>query len=81
MVIPLLWELERKQNSNLNYLIINIKGQLHPVRLLQTDKGEAMSKNKVPPGYKVIFCKSIRKNGKTIYPKHGKVFRLVVKDK
>lgn len=40
-----------------------------------------MSKDRVPPGYKVIFCRYIRKNGRIIYPKNGKFFRLVVKDK
>lgn len=26
--------------------------------------------------YKLVFCKYIRKNGKTIYPKKSKVFRI-----
>ncbi len=28
--------------------------------------------------YKLIFCKYIRKNGKTIYPKKAKAFRIWV---
>jgi len=27
---------------------------------------------------RLVYCKSIRKNGKTIYPKKGKVFRFWV---
>lgn len=28
--------------------------------------------------YVLVFCKSIRKNGKTIYPKRSKVFKFWV---
>jgi len=28
-----------------------------------------------------VFCRSIRKNGKVIYPKKGQFFRFWVKDK
>ena len=29
-------------------------------------------------GYKIIFCRFIRKNGKVIYPKSGKFFKFKV---
>lgn len=33
----------------------------------------------VPEGYTVVFCRYITlKNGKRVYPKNAKVFRLVV---
>lgn len=40
-----------------------------------------MSDFKVENGklYKLVYCKYIRKNGKTIYPSKGKVFRFWVK--
>jgi len=28
--------------------------------------------------YKLVFCKSIRRNGKTIYPKNSKFFKFWV---
>ena len=31
--------------------------------------------------YKLIFCKSIRRNGKTIYPKNTRFFKFWVEDK
>jgi hypothetical protein len=34
---------------------------------------------KVPVGYREVFCRFIRKNGKIIYPKNGKVFHFYVK--
>ena len=35
---------------------------------------------KVPPvGYREVFAKFIRKNGKVIYPKNAKVFHFFVK--
>lgn len=39
-----------------------------------------METRKVKGGkaYKLVFVKSIRKNGKTIYPKNAKVFRFWV---
>lgn len=38
--------------------------------------------NNVPEGYTVVFCRYITlKNGKRIYPKNAKVFRLVVPEK
>lgn len=30
---------------------------------------------------KLVFCRFIRKNGKKIYPKNGRVFRFYVKRK
>lgn len=35
----------------------------------------------VPNGYREVFCKYIRKNGKIIYPKNGKVFHFFIKVK
>jgi len=35
----------------------------------------------VPSGYREVFCKFIRKNGKIIYPKNGKVFHFFIKVK
>jgi len=35
----------------------------------------------VPNGYREVFCKYIRKNGKIIYPKSGKVFHFFIKVK
>lgn len=39
-----------------------------------------MSDFKVVDGksYKLVYCKYIRRNGKTIYPKNGKMFRFWV---
>jgi len=35
-----------------------------------------------PPGYREVFCRSIRlKNGKVIVPKNGKVFHFFIKVK
>jgi len=41
------------------------------------EKGGPMKK--VPVGYREVFCRFIRKNGKIIYPKNGKVFHFYVK--
>lgn len=35
--------------------------------------------NKCPDGYKEVFCRYIKRNGKIIYPKNGKVFHFFVK--
>jgi len=35
----------------------------------------------VPKGYREIFCRYIRKNGKIIYPKKAKFFHFFVKVK
>jgi hypothetical protein len=32
-----------------------------------------------PKGYKEVICRYVRRNGKIIYPKNGKVFRFFVK--
>ena len=32
------------------------------------------------PGYKLIFCRFVYRNGVRIYPKKGKFFRFWVKD-
>ncbi len=32
-------------------------------------------------GYIIVYCRSIKKNGKTYYPKKGKVFKLRIKPK
>ena len=40
-----------------------------------------MPKNEVPKGYREVFCRYIRKNGKIIYPKNSRFFRFIVKDK
>jgi len=34
-----------------------------------------------PKGYKYVFCRYIVKNGKRIYPKNAKCFRILVRDK
>jgi hypothetical protein len=34
-----------------------------------------------PQGYKEVFCRYIRRNGKIIYPKNGKLFHFFVKIK
>ena len=34
-----------------------------------------------PKGYKEVFCRYIRRNGKIIFPKNGKVFHFFVKIK
>ena len=34
-----------------------------------------------PVGYKEVFCRYIRKNGKTIYPSKGQFFHFYVKIK
>jgi len=33
----------------------------------------------VPEGYRVVYARSILKNGKRIYPRSAKVFRFLVK--
>lgn len=38
-----------------------------------------MAKKTPPAGYREVFAKYIRKNGKVIYPKNGKVFHFYVK--
>jgi hypothetical protein len=39
-----------------------------------------MAIKKAPrPGYREVFCRFIRRNGKIIYPKNGKVFHFYVK--
>jgi hypothetical protein len=35
----------------------------------------------VPEGYVVVYCRSIRKNGRVIYPKKARVFRFIVKSR
>lgn len=40
----------------------------------------AADREAVPPGYKVIYRRYIVKDGRKIYPKKAKAFRLVVKD-
>lgn len=32
-----------------------------------------------PAGYRIVFARYIRRNGKIIYPKKAKVFRFFVK--
>ena len=39
-----------------------------------------MAKKTPPVGYREVFAKYIRKNGKVIYPKKAKVFRFFVKN-
>lgn len=39
-----------------------------------------MSSNSKGPGYHVVYCRYIVKNGVKIYPKKSKVFRIYVKD-
>ena len=34
-----------------------------------------------PPGYHLVICRSICRNGKTIYPKNGEYFAFYAKDK
>jgi hypothetical protein len=37
---------------------------------------------KVPsPGYRIVFCRYVIRNGKIIYPKKAKVFRFFAKVK
>lgn len=38
-----------------------------------------METKKIPDGYKEVFCRYIRKNGKIIYPKKGEFFHFYVK--
>jgi hypothetical protein len=33
------------------------------------------------PGYREVFCRYIKRNGKIIYPKNAKVFHFFVKIK
>lgn len=39
-----------------------------------------MSKN-LRSGYREVFCRCIKRNGKIIYPKKAKVFHFFVKEK
>jgi hypothetical protein len=36
---------------------------------------------KVQPGYREVFCRYVRRNGKIIYPKKARVFHFFVKEK
>ena len=42
---------------------------------------EALNNSKLGQGGRWVICRSIRRNGRIIYPKNGKVFRFWVKDK
>jgi hypothetical protein len=42
-------------------------------------KETIMAKKPPPTGYREVFCRYIRRNGKIIYPKNGKVFHFYVK--
>lgn len=37
--------------------------------------------NENRPGYHLVFCRCIRRNGKLVYPKNGRFFRFWVKNK
>lgn len=37
--------------------------------------------NENRPGYHLVFCRYIRRNGKLVYPKNGRFFRFWVKNK
>jgi len=39
-----------------------------------------MTTNEAPEGGRWVFARSIRKNGRVIYPKKGQFFRFWVKD-
>jgi hypothetical protein len=40
-----------------------------------------MAQKNPPPGYRVVYSRYVRRNGKIIYPKKAKVFRFFVKEK
>ncbi len=50
----------------------------HMNKQVQTSMGEIMSFFKVVKGrvYKLVFAKSVKRNGKTIYPKKSKVLKF-----
>jgi len=49
-------------------------------RKVAPQKGDTVENKKSPrPGYREVFCRSIVKNGKVIFPKNGKVFHFYVK--
>lgn len=51
-----------------------------PTETLLAMADKAADREAVPPGYKVIFRRYIIKDGRKVYPKNAKAFRLVVKD-
>jgi hypothetical protein len=50
-----------------------------PLRYVTPEKGDHMKT--CPVGYREVIVRSIRKNGKIIYPKKSKAFRFFVKIK